>query len=195
MLASGAGTTLQALLDAAADPTYGGSVVAVGTDRTGVRALERAAAAGVPTWTVSLADCADRAAFDRRVAGEIRALAPDLVVCAGYMKILGPVALAAAPAFVNTHPALLPAFPGAHAVRDALAYGVKVTGVTVHFVDDGVDTGPVLAQAAVPVEPGDDEAALTARIQAAERPLYTEVVGRLVRHGWTVTGRTVTLHG
>jgi phosphoribosylglycinamide formyltransferase-1 len=160
-----------------------------------VQALDRAAASGVPTWTVRLGDCADRGEFDRRVARQLALLAPDLVVCAGWMKILGPAALASGPAFVNTHPALLPAFPGAHAVRDALAYGVKVSGATVHFVDAGVDTGPVIAQVAVPVEPGDDEPSLTARIQAAERPLYTDVVGRLVRHGWTVTGRTVTLHG
>ncbi len=195
MLASGAGTTLQAVLDAATDPAYGATVVAVGTDRPGIRALERADAAGVPTWTVALTDCADRGEFDRRVAAEVTRTAPDLVVCAGWMKILGPTALASGPPFVNTHPALLPAFPGPHAVRDALAYGVKVSGATVHFVDAGVDTGPVVAQAAVPVEPGDDEASLHARIQAAERPLYTDVVGRLVRHGWTVTGRTVTLHG
>ena len=170
-------------------------MAAVGTDRTGVAALDRAERSGVPTWTVRLGDCADRDEFDRRVAAEVARVAPDLVVCAGWMKILGPAALGSGPAFVNTHPALLPAFPGAHAVRDALAYGVKVTGATVHFVDAGVDTGPVIAQAAVPVEPGDDEAALAARVQAAERPLLTDVVGRLVRHGWTVTGRTVSLHG
>jgi phosphoribosylglycinamide formyltransferase 1 len=110
------------------------------------------------------------------------------------MRILGPACLAVAPT-VNTHPALLPAFPGAAAVREALAYGVKVSGVTVHFVDAGVDTGPVIAQASVPVVPDDDVASLTARIQAVERPLYTDVVGRLARHGWTLSGRTVTLHG
>jgi len=186
VLASGEGTTLQAFLDAALDPAYGARVVAVGTDRTGVRALERAAAAGVPAWTVRLDDAPDRAAFDDRTADAIAAGRPDLVVCAGYMKLLGPAVLRRF-TIVNTHPSLLPAFPGAHAVRDALAYGVKVSGVTVHVVDEGLDTGPVLAQAAVAVLDDDDEASLRERIQAVERPLYVDVVGRLARTGWPAT--------
>jgi len=117
-----------------------------------------------------------------------------VVVCAGFMRLLGPGFLSRFPhRVVNTHPALLPSFPGAHAVADALAYGVKVSGVTVHLVDEGIDTGPVIAQASVPVLPGDDEAALHRRIQDVERPLYVDTVGRLVRQGWTVEGRTVTL--
>ena len=152
----------------------------MGTDRTGVAALDRAERSGVPTWTVRLGDCADRDEFDRRVAAEVARVAPDLVVCAGWMKILGPEALGSAPAFVNTHPALLPAFPGAHAVRDALAAGVPVTGSTVHLVDAGVDTGPVLAQREVEVLPGDDEARLHERIKAVERQLLVETVARLV---------------
>ena len=190
VLASGEGTTLQALLDAAGDEAYGAEVVAVGSDRPAARALVRAAAAGVPSFCVPVGD--DRAAWDAQLLAAVAAHAPDLVVCAGFMRILGP-------SFVrrfrtlNTHPALLPAFPGAHAVRDALAYGVKVSGATVHLVDEGVDTGPVVAQAAVPVHPDDDEAALHARIQDVEQPLYVDAVGRLARSGWTVEGRTVRL--
>ncbi|GAC1333002.1 MAG: phosphoribosylglycinamide formyltransferase [Mycobacteriales bacterium] len=160
--------------------------MAVGTDRTGVRALERAQEADVPTWVVPLADPTDRAGFDAATAAAIATGRPDLVVCAGYMKLLGP-AVVRRFHIVNTHPSLLPAFPGAHAVRDALAYGVKLSGVTVHVVDEGLDTGPVLAQAAVAVLDDDDEATLRARIQAVERPLYVDVVGRLAREGWPGT--------
>ena len=194
MLASGQGRTLQALLEAAADPAYGAEVVAVGTDRDGARALQRALAAGVEAFTVRLSDHPDRDAWDRALSDELLRHDPDLVVCAGFMRILGrPVLEHFGARVVNTHPALLPAFPGAHAVADALAYGVKVTGVTVHLVDEGVDTGPVVAQAAVPVEPGDTEQSLHARIQDVEQPLYVEAVGRLARGGWTVEGRTVVL--
>lgn len=194
MLASGTGNTLQAILDATADPSYGAQVVAVGTDRPGVRALERAETAGVAAFTVALADCPDRATWNLALADAVAAHAPDLVVCAGFMRILSADFLARFPSrVVNTHPALLPSFPGAHAVADALAYGVRISGVTVHFVDEGVDTGPVVAQAAVPVEQDDDEASLHARIQGVEQPLYVEAIGRLAREGWTVTGRTVRL--
>ncbi len=192
VLASGSGSTLQGLLDAAVDPAYGAAVVAVGTDRPGARALSRAEAAGVPTFTVPLAQSPDRAAWNDALADAVAAAEPDLVVCAGFMRLLSGAFLARFPQrVVNTHPALLPAFPGAHAVADALAYGVRISGVTVHFVDEGVDTGPVIAQAAVPVLDGDDEAALQSRIQEVERPLYVDAVGRLARRGWTVEGRTV----
>jgi phosphoribosylglycinamide formyltransferase-1 len=192
VLASGEGRTLQALLDAAADPGYGAQVVAVGTDRDGVRALDRARAAGVEAFTVRPADHPDREAWDAALADALLRHEPDLVVCAGFMRILGrPVLDRFGGRVVNTHPALLPSFPGAHAVPDALAYGVKVTGVTVHLVDEGVDTGPVLAQAAVAVEPGDTASSLHARIQDVEQPLYVDTVGRLARGGWTVEGRTV----
>lgn len=194
VLASGEGRTLQAVLDATADPAFGAEVVAVGTDRDGVRAVERARTAGVEAFTVRLTDHPDRASWDRALAEEIARHEPDLVVCAGFLRILGRPVLERFPyRVVNTHPALLPAFPGAHAVREALAYGVKVTGVTVHLVDEGVDTGPVVAQAAVVVEPGDTEQSLHARIQSVEQPLYVETVGRLARGGWTVEGRTVVL--
>jgi len=186
VLVSGEGTTLQALLDACADPAYGAAVVAVGADRAGIRALERARKAGVSTFVVRLEDCVDRAEFDRRTAAAIADHEPHLVVCAGYMRLLGADVVQRFH-IVNTHPALLPAFPGAHAVRDALAYGVKVSGVSVHVVDEGLDTGPLLAQAAVPVLDDDDERSLHRRIQAVERDLYVEVVGRIARAGWDRT--------
>ncbi len=191
VLASGEGSNLQALLDACADPGYGAAVVAVGADRDGIRALERAAAAGVPTFVVRLPDYADRLAFDAATAEAIAGWSPDLVVLAGYMKILGPEVVRRFP-MVNTHPALLPAFPGAHAVRDALAHGVKVTGVTIHLVADEVDAGPIVAQRAVEVLPGDDEEALHARIKEVERRLLVETVRRLAR-GYAVEGRRVVL--
>ncbi len=190
VLASGEGTTLQALLDAARDPAYGAAVVAVGSDRPGAHALERAARAGVASFSVPLVG--ERAAWDVELADAVAVHEPDLVVCAGFMRLLAPSFLSRY-RVTNTHPALLPSFPGAHAVREALAYGVKVTGVTVHLVDEGVDTGPVVAQAAVPVLPGDTEQTLHARIQDVEHPLYVDAVGRLARGGWTVEGRTVVL--
>ena len=164
----------------------------MGSDRTGAYAVERACAAGVPSFTVTLADAPDRNAWNDALADGVAQHEPDVVVCAGFMRILGPGFLARFPQrVVNTHPALLPAFPGAHAVADALAYGVKVSGVTVHLVDEGVDTGPVVAQQAVPVLDDDDEAALLRRIQDVERPLFVETVGRLAREGWTVRDRIV----
>ena len=194
VLASGGGSTLQALVEAARDPGYGAQVVAVGSDRQATGALERAAEQGLATFVVAPAAHVDRPAWDAALAEAVAAHRPDLVVLAGFMRVLGPAFLDHFPQrVVNTHPALLPAFPGAHAVADALAYGVKVAGATVHLVDAGVDTGPVIAQACVPVLPGDDEPALLARIQDVERPLYVDAVGRLAREGWTVQGRTVTV--
>jgi phosphoribosylglycinamide formyltransferase-1 len=192
VLASGEGTVLQALLDATADPAYGAEVVAVGTDRTGIRALERAGA--IPTFTLAVSDFGTRAEWDVAFADELARWEPDLVVCAGFMKVLGPpIVQRFAGRIVNTHPALLPALPGAHAVADALAYGVKVTGTTVHFVDEGVDTGPVIAQEAVTVRGDDDQDSLHSRIKHVEHRLYVDAVGRLARDGWTVSGRTVVL--
>lgn len=179
VLASGAGTTLQAVLDACRNPSFGAEVVAVGTDRSGTKAQRRADLAGVPSWTVDLASFATRTDFDAAVGERLAADAPDLVVLAGYMKVLGPSVVRSF-RIVNTHPSLLPAFPGGTAIRDALAYGVRITGCTVHQVDEGVDTGPVLAQAAVPVLDGDTEDVLRARIQAVERGLYVDTIGRLV---------------
>ena len=181
VLASGEGTTLQGLLEAVRDPAFGAEVVAVGTDREPCKALDRAAAAGLPSFVVRLGDFAQRSDFDDAVAKEIAAHDPELVVLAGYMKILGPSVVRRF-RILNTHPALLPAYPGAHAVRDALADGAAVTGATVHWVDEGVDTGPVIAQVEVPVLPGDDEHTLHARIKAVEGPLFVDTVGRLARH-------------
>jgi formyltetrahydrofolate-dependent phosphoribosylglycinamide formyltransferase len=192
VLVSGSGTLLQAVLDAG--PDYPAEVVAVGADRTGIEGLARASRAGVPVFTVRLAEHADRAAWDVALTKAVDAYRPDLVVSAGFMKILGPAFLERfAGRVLNTHPALLPAFPGAHAVADALAHGVKVTGCTVHLVDAGVDTGPIVAQQAVAVEPGDDVDTLHERIKAVERRLLVDVIARIARDGLTVTGREVTI--
>ena len=194
VLVSGSGTNLQALLDASQAASYGAVVVAVGADRDGIAGLSRAEAAGVPTFVHRVKDHPDRRAWDLAVRDAVAAYEPDLVVSAGFMKLLGPDFLAAFPGrVVNTHPALLPSFPGMHAVRDALAYGVKVTGCTLFAVAGGVDDGPVIAQAAVPVEDGDDEAGLHERIKSAERALLVDYVGRMARDGWTIAERKVTV--
>jgi phosphoribosylglycinamide formyltransferase-1 len=181
VLLSGAGTLCAALLAAAADPAFPAEVVAVGSDRPAAAGLAHARERGVETFVTALRDHPDRAAWDRALAGALTARRPDWVVCAGFMKLLGPAVLAAFPGRVlNTHPALLPAFPGAHPVRDALAAGVRTTGATVHLVDSGVDTGPVLAQRPVPVLPGDDEARLHERIKTVERELLVQTLAGLV---------------
>jgi phosphoribosylglycinamide formyltransferase-1 len=182
VLVSGEGTTLQAILDAARDPAYGATVVAVITDRPGTGAEKRAARAGLRAQVVELAQFADRTSWDSELAKVVGRYQPDLVVCAGFMKILGAPFLAEfGGRILNTHPALLPLFPGAHGVRDALAAGATQTGATVHWVDAGVDTGPVVAQVVVPIEPDDDEDALHARIKAAEAPLFVETIRRIVQ--------------
>jgi len=178
VLASGSGTTLQAILDASADPGFGARVVAAGTDVPGCAAMRRAAAAGVPVFSVALADFADRGDWNEALAKAIAEHEPDLVVLAGFMRLLGTAVLNRF-RIVNTHPALLPAFPGAHAIRDALCAGATTTGVTVHWVDEGIDTGPIIAQVEVPVRPGDDEESLRDRIQAAEKPLYVSTIRKL----------------
>jgi phosphoribosylglycinamide formyltransferase-1 len=188
VLASGTGSLLKSLLAAAVDD-YPGRVVAVGVDRD-CPAVEIAAAADLPTFTVRVGDYDDRAAWDGAVTEATAAHQPDLVVSAGFMKILGPQFLSRFPGrVVNTHPALLPAFPGAHAVPNALAYGVRVTGTTVHLVDAGVDTGPILAQQAVPVLDDDDEQTLHERIKVAERRLLVDVLAAIATRGLTWTGR------
>jgi phosphoribosylglycinamide formyltransferase-1 len=179
VLLSGTGSLCAALLEAADDPGYPAVVVAVGSDRE-APGLEHARRRGIPTFVCALAAHPDRAAWDRALAAAIAGSEPDLVVSAGFMKIVGPSVLGLFEGrLVNTHPALLPAFPGAHAVRDALAAGVRTTGATVHLVDAGVDTGPVLAQREVPVQPGDDEAALHERIKTVERELLVQTVAQL----------------
>ena len=185
VLVSGSGTLLQALLDAQASGDLDAQVVAVGADRD-CTGLERAEAAGVPTFTVRLGDyrhadgAVDRPAFDAALAEACAAHEPDLVVSAGFMKLVGDAFLARfGGRMVNTHPALLPSFPGAHGVRDALAHGVKVTGCTVFEVDAGVDTGRIIDQVAVRVEPGDTEESLHERIKVAERRLLVDTVNAL----------------
>jgi len=183
VLVSGHGSNLQALLDAAARPGSGMAVVLVAADRPGAYGLERARTAGVATAVVRPADHPDRRAFDLALRDLVAAALPDAVCLAGFMRILGPDFVRAFPErIVNTHPSLLPAFRGAHAVRDALAYGVKVSGCTIHLIDEEVDHGPVLFQAAVPVVDGDDEASLHERIKAEEHRLLPAAV-RLVAEG------------
>jgi phosphoribosylglycinamide formyltransferase-1 len=187
VLVSGAGTNLQALLDACDDPGYGATVVAVGADRGSIAALDRAEKASIPTFVLKVGDFATRADWDQALAATCAEHRPDLIVCAGFMKLVGQAFLARFNGrCLNTHPALLPSFPGMHGVRDALAYGVKVTGCTVFLVDEGVDAGPVLAQAAVPVLDDDDEPSLHERIKVAERALLVGTVGRMAREGWYV---------
>ncbi|MEV0291236.1 MULTISPECIES: phosphoribosylglycinamide formyltransferase [unclassified Kribbella] len=194
VLISGSGSNLQALLDAAADPAYGAQVVAVGADREGIAGLDRAAAAGVPCFVHKVKDYPERADWDRALTASVSEYKPDLVVSAGFLKLVGDDFLAAfGDRYINTHNALLPAFPGIHGPRDALEYGVKVAGATLFFVDGGVDTGPIIAQVAVPVEDDDTEETLTERIKEVERRQLVDWVGRLVRDGWTITGRKVRL--
>ncbi|MEZ0341976.1 phosphoribosylglycinamide formyltransferase [Mycobacterium sp. pV006] len=192
VLASGTGSLLKSLLESAVGD-YPARVVAVGSDRV-CPALDIAAAASIPTFTVRVGDYPDRAAWDTAITEATAAHQPDLVVSAGFMKILGAAFLSRFPGrVVNTHPALLPSFPGAHAVADALAYGVRVTGCTVHLVDGGTDTGPIIAQRAVPVLDGDDEATLHERIKVIERELLVDVLATLATRGVTWTGRKATI--
>ena len=194
VLVSGSGTNLQALLDACADPAYPAEVVAVGADRDGILALERADRAGVPTYVLRVSDFATREEWDTAFADATAAHEPDLVVSAGFMKLAGPAFLARfGGRYVNTHPALLPSFPGMHGAADALDYGVKVTGCTLFVVDAGVDSGPILAQHAVPVLDDDTEDSLHERIKTVERAMLVDTVGRMAREGWTIDGRRVSI--
>jgi phosphoribosylglycinamide formyltransferase 1 len=194
VLVSGAGTNLQALLDACAQEPYGATVAAVGADRTGIEALARAERAGVPVFAHRVTDFASREEWNSALTESCASYRPDLVISAGFMKLVGQEFLARfAGRFVNTHPSLLPAFAGMHGVADALAYGVKVTGCTVFLVDAGTDTGPVIAQATVEVREDDDVTTLHERIKVTERALLVDTVGRMVRDGWSVQGRKVTV--
>lgn len=191
VLVSGSGTLLQALLDACTTPSYGVRITAVGADRP-CAGLGRAQAAGIETFVARVGDHSSREEWDAALATQVASYGPAFVVTAGFMKILGPATLSSS-TFVNTHPALLPAFPGAHGVRDALAYGVKVTGTTCHLVDAGVDTGPIIEQRVVEVRADDDEASLHERIKVQERELIVDVVGRMARGGFRVNGRRVVI--
>ncbi|MET1133211.1 MAG: phosphoribosylglycinamide formyltransferase [Aeromicrobium sp.] len=195
VLVSGSGTNLQALIDASADPAYGARFVAVGADRDGIEGLARAQRHGIPTFVDRVADHPDRAAWDASLAETVAAHQPDLVVLAGFMKLTGPAFLARfGGRTVNTHPALSPSFPGMHGPRDALDYGVKVTGATLFVVDAGVDTGPIVAQVAVPVEDDDDVDSLHERIKTSERAMLVEWVGRLAREAHSIDGRRIRFH-
>jgi formyltetrahydrofolate-dependent phosphoribosylglycinamide formyltransferase len=194
ILASGAGSTLQAVLDACTDDTFGVTVVAVGADRPGTGALKRAEAAGVQTFIVPVEDYPTRLDWDAALTECVASYRPDLVLSAGFLKLVGPQFLQRfGGRFLNSHPALLPAFPGLHAARDALAYGVKVAGCTLFVVDAGIDSGPIVAQAVVPVLDDDDEHALHERIKEAERRVLVDYLARMARDGWTVSGRRVTI--
>ncbi len=191
---SGAGTNLQALLDATADGAYGATVVAVGADRDGIEGLLRADRAGIPTFVHRVKDHPDREAWDRALTASVAEHEPDLVLSAGFMKLVGPAFLARfGGRFLNTHPALSPSFPGMHGPADALAYGVKVTGCTLFVVDEGVDTGPIVAQAPVEVRDDDDADTLHERIKVAERALLVDTVGRMAREGFTIKDRKVRI--
>jgi len=192
VLVSGAGTNLQALIDACADAAYGAKVVAVGADRDGIEGLARAERAGIPTFVRKVGEFTSREHWDHTLTDTVAAFEPDVVVLAGFMKLVGPDFLARfADKVVNTHPALCPSFPGTSGPADALEYGVKVTGATLFVVDAGVDTGPIIAQTTVAVADDDDVDALHERIKVAEREMLVENVGRMAREGITLEGRRV----
>jgi phosphoribosylglycinamide formyltransferase-1 len=196
VLVSGAGTNLQALIDATADPAYGAKVVAVGADRADIEGLARAERAGIPTFVRRVGDFTSRGHWDHTLTDTVAAFEPDVVVLAGFMKLVGSDFLGRFEnKVVNTHPALCPSFPGVRGPADALEYGVKVTGATLFVVDAGVDTGVIIAQAVVPVEDDDDVESLHERIKVAEREMLVENVGRMAREGLSITGRRVRFGG
>lgn len=193
VLVSGSGTNLAALLRSIdQDGSFGGEIAVVGSDRADAGGLRLAGDADVPCVVEELEDHPDRASWEARLVERLRAHQPDAVVLAGFMRIVSPAFLAQWPhRVVNTHPSLLPAFPGAHAVREALEYGVKVTGSTIHFVDEKVDHGPIIAQEAVEVHPEDTEDSLHERIKAVEHRLFPACVRALCRGELEVVGRHV----
>jgi phosphoribosylglycinamide formyltransferase-1 len=194
VLISGGGSNLQALITAQQDPAYGAELVVVGSDRASAGGLQLARDAGIPTFVESVRSHPDRAAWDTALTARLTVHRPDLVVSAGFLKLVGPTFLTEfGGRYLNTHNALLPSFPGMHGPADALEYGVKISGATLFFVDAGVDTGPILAQVAVPVCDDDDVDTLTERIKVAERRQLVDQVGRLAREGWTIQGRKVSI--
>ncbi|HSZ81639.1 MAG TPA: phosphoribosylglycinamide formyltransferase [Polyangia bacterium] len=193
VLASGSGTNLQTLVDRGAKGELGPArLTVVGVNVPDCAALARARAAAIPTFVIDHRDYKTRAAFDQALLAALRSHQVDLLVLAGFMRVLGDEVLAAYPQrVINIHPTLLPAFPGVHAHKQTFDYGVKIAGCTVHFVDAGVDTGPVIAQAAVAVQDDDDEEALRARILAEEHRLLPAVVRAIAERRVVVEGRRV----
>jgi phosphoribosylglycinamide formyltransferase 1 len=192
VLVSGRGSNLQAILDACARPGYPAQVAVVISDRERAQALERARAAGVEALWINPKDFADRESFDAELVRELSARRVGLVCNAGFMRILSPVYVRAfAGRALNIHPSLLPAFPGLHAQRQALDHGARVAGATVHFVDEGMDSGPIVLQAAVAVEPNDTEETLSARILVQEHRLYPEAIRLFAEGRLRIEGRRV----
>jgi phosphoribosylglycinamide formyltransferase 1 len=192
VLASGRGSNLQAILDACARPGFPAHVAVVVSDRERALALERARAAGVEALWVNPKDFGDREAYDLTLVGELQRRQVGLVCHAGWMRILSPAYVRAfAGRALNVHPSLLPAFPGLHAQRQALEHGAKVAGATVHFVDEGVDTGPIVLQAVVAIEPTDTEETLSARILVQEHRLYPEAIRLFAEGRLQIQGRRV----
>jgi phosphoribosylglycinamide formyltransferase 1 len=194
VLVSGGGTNLQALIDATADPAYGVRIAAVGADRDDIEGLARAQRAGIPTFVCRVADFATRTDWDAALAAQVAAYRPQLVVLAGFMRLAGEAFLARfGGRTVNTHPALSPSFPGVQGPKEALDYGVKFTGCTLFVVDSGVDTGPIVTQRVVPVHDDDTVEILHERIKTVERQMLVDCVGRMVRNGFSITERKVTI--
>jgi phosphoribosylglycinamide formyltransferase-1 len=192
VLVSGSGTNLQAMIDASRRGTMAGRIAVVVSNKPGVKALERAAAAGIEAVVIDHRQYADRTAFEAALHEALTARRVDYVILAGFMRLLTPGFVSRwRGRIVNIHPSLLPAFPGAHAIRDALAAKAAETGVTIHFVDEGTDTGPIIAQGAVPVQPDDTEETLAARVHVVEHELYPRVVDGLARGQIRLDGRTV----
>jgi len=190
VLISGSGTLLQALIDACAAPDFGAQVVGVGADRDQITGLQRAESAGISTFVHPLVPGSDRAEWDRQLTELVAKFEPSLVVMAGFMKLVGPQFLATyGGRLINSHPALLPSFPGMQGPSDALAYGVKISGATIFLVDDGVDTGIIVDQVAVRVEDDDSVEDLHERIKIAERDLLVQTVHRLATRSWHLNGR------
>ena len=192
VLASGSGTNLEAIARAIEEGELSAKIVLVLSDNPGAFALERARRRGIPARVVLLSDYPDRPSYDREIVQALEEARADLVALAGYMKLAGPELVRAfSGRIMNIHPALLPSFPGTHGARDALEHGVKVSGVTVHFVDEGLDTGPVIVQEAVPVEEGDDEETLHNRIHQAEYRQYPKAIRLFAEGRLEIDGRTV----
>jgi phosphoribosylglycinamide formyltransferase-1 len=193
VLISGRGSNLQSIIDAIASGRLRARIAVVISNKAGAGGLDRASAAGIETLVMSHRDYPSRESYDLAIVGELRARSVDLVCLAGFMRLLSPAFIAAFPnAILNIHPSLLPAFPGVDAQRQALEYGVKVTGATVHFVTPELDGGPIIRQATVPVLEGDSVETLAARILEQEHRIYPDAIAEVLVGGWSVSGRRFT---